>query len=70
MKHTDEDLIEAMSFQMAAESERADKLTQGEPARPSNVETGTCGESKEKNQGTVTGRKLDSGYTQKLYSQN
>ena len=55
MKHTDEDLIEAMSFQMAEESERADKLTQGKPARPStkisNVEAGTCGESKKKNQG-------------------
>ena len=31
----DEDLIEAMSLAMSAESERANKFTQGKPVRPS-----------------------------------
>ena len=40
----DEDLIEAMSLAMSAESERVNKFTQGKPVRPSTkiskVETG------------------------------
>lgn len=49
----DEDLIEAMSLAMSAESERANKFTQGKPVRPSTkiskVEAGASGEPKENN---------------------
>ncbi len=51
----DEDLIEAMSLAMSAESERANKFTQGKPARPSTkvskVDAGSSGEPKENKQG-------------------
>ena len=49
----DEDLIEAMSLAMSAESERANKFTQGKSIRPSTkipkVEVGASGEPKENN---------------------
>lgn len=50
----DEDLIEAMSLAMSAESERANKFSQGRPTRPSTkvskVDVGSSSESKETNQ--------------------